>query len=184
MFSEEWLAEKLAGGEHKIISELSHRKQLPEAEEKKPAGKRDHKYNAKRKEVNGITFASTGEAERYKNLVFYASLGLITHGEKWLQVPYVVQGAAVDSVGQEIKEVKYVADFVYSINGETVAEDFKGALTKEFIKKYKLFRQRYPNQFLWVNRDKEAIFNPNLKGFYEQQFKQWSASTRGRKRPS
>ena len=187
MFSEQWLAGKLAetddrgGKPYRIISELPHSKpgQL-EATRKPTTSKREHKYNAKRKELDGIMFASSGEAERYRQLQYQASLGIIQHDENWLQVPFVVRGAAVDDEGQEIKEVHYVADFVYSIDGETVVEDFKGHITKEFKAKYKMFRQRYPNVFLWVNRDKQAVFKKDLKEVYDAQYRQWTSSSKRR----
>lgn len=174
-FSEQWLSEKLAETDekgvrqHRIISEVGAGMAV---KKERKQGKRVHKYNAKRKEVDGISFASSGEADRYSELKYMASLGIIEHEKEWLQVPFVVQGAAIDDEGQAIKEVKYVADFVYSVNGEVVVEDFKGAITKEFRWKYKKFRQRYPNLFLWVNRDKKAVFMSSMKGFYDEQFKQ------------
>ena len=64
-FSEQWLAEKLAETDEKgvkqhiILSECSAG--VPKMSGT-GRGKRDHKYNAKRKELDGISFASTGEA--------------------------------------------------------------------------------------------------------------------------
>ena len=190
MFSEQWLAGKLAetdeGGKkpYRIISELPHSQPGQLEETRKPTGKREHKYNAKRKELDGITFASSGEAERYRQLQYQASLGIIQHDKNWLQVPFVVRGAAVDDEGQAIKEVRYVADFVYSIDGETVVEDFKGHITKEFKAKYKMFRQRYPGLFLWVNRDKQAVFRKDLKEVYDAQYREWASPKRPRNRTS
>lgn len=177
-FSEQWLAEKLAETDEKgvkqhiILSECSAG--VPKMSGT-GRGKRDHKYNAKRKGLDGISFASTGEALRYRELQRQAAMGIIQHEKNWLQVPFVVQGKAVDDTGQEIREVKYVADFVYSVDGETVIEDFKGHITKEFHSKYTKFRKRYPGLFLWVNRDKMAVFNPQQKAFYDEQYGKWRA---------
>ena len=41
------------------------------------------------------------------------------------------------------RPVKYIADFVYTQDGETVVEDAKGMRTKEYVIKRKLMLMRY-----------------------------------------
>lgn len=41
------------------------------------------------------------------------------------------------------RPVKYIADFVYTQDGETIVEDAKGMRTKEYIIKRKLMLMRY-----------------------------------------
>jgi ABC-type sulfate transport system substrate-binding protein len=38
----------------------------------------------------------------------------------------------------------YIADYVYTENGQTIVEDAKGLATKDYIIKRKLFKQKYP----------------------------------------
>ena len=180
MFTEEWLSDLLSKGEHSVISSVSLKLQLPEEIQQQlkqkhstqahASSKRNGKYNATRKEVDGISFHSAGEATRYSNLKYQASLGIITHADKWLQVSFVVQSEAIDTFGVKIKPVTYIADFVYTVGGVTVAEDYKGFITNEFHAKRRKFIERYPNIYLWVNTDKQAVFRPELISFYDQQY--------------
>lgn len=126
--------------------------------------KRNGKYNAVKKEVDNILFHSTGEAERYSELKYQASLGIITHEKEWLQVPYTLRQAFTDENGYRQRAVTYIADFVYVCAGIVVVEDFKGFRTKEFDKKLSLFNKKYKglNLFLWVNSDKNSIFTPSI----------------------
>jgi hypothetical protein len=126
--------------------------------------KRNGKYNAVKKEVDGIVFASTGEANRYCELKYQASLGIITHEKDWLQVPYTLRQAFEDENGYKQRAITYIADFVYVCSGIVVVEDFKGFRTKEFDKKLSMFNNKYKgsNLFLWVNSDKKAVFTPSI----------------------
>lgn len=48
-----------------------------------------------------------------------------------LQEPFeLIAGKRID--GKKVQGVTYVADFVYTENGETVVEDVKGALTEGY----------------------------------------------------
>ena len=88
-----------------------------------------HKYNAKRKTVDGHTFASTAEALRYHELRMSELAGLITNLQ--LQVPY-----EIDINGVHV--CTYIADFVYQKDGHLVVEDVKGVLTPVYRLKKKL----------------------------------------------
>lgn len=108
------------------------------------------KYNNKKVTIDGITFDSVHEANRYKELKLLERAGKI-HGLE-LQVKFVLIPAQYKVVerygekGQRLKdgrkciekECSYIADFVYYQHGVKVVEDAKGVRTKEYIIKRKL----------------------------------------------
>lgn len=95
-----------------------------------------NKYHARKTVIDGITFDSIAESNRYCQLRLLEQAGTITG----LQVhkPFVVWDH-----GKE--KIKYIADFTYQENGKTVCEDTKGVVTQVFRIKSKLFRARYPD---------------------------------------
>ena len=99
------------------------------------------KYHNRRVTVDGKTFDSKKEAQRYRELSLLQRAGIIRDLE--LQKQYELIPA--QRIGAKIVEraVKYKADFVYKENGETVVEDTKGVKTKDYIIKRKLM--------LWVH---------------------------------
>lgn len=94
------------------------------------------KYNAKKTTIDGITFASKKEAMRYKELDLLQRAGEIQ--DLMLQVPYTL---IPRQAGE--RACTYIADFVYTENGEQVVEDVKGMKTQVYILKRKLM--------LWVH---------------------------------
>jgi hypothetical protein len=80
-------------------------------------------------EIDGIRFASKKEGRRYLQLKQLERAKEISHLR--LQVPYVLE---IDGV----RICKYVADFVYKENGETIVEDVKGRRTREYLLKRRL----------------------------------------------
>lgn len=110
------------------------------------------KYRAKKTILDGITFDSKKEADRYAELKFLLKSGEIT--DLQMQVEYELipaqYGPDVTTPRGKTKRgplleraVKYKADFVYVENGVTVVEDVKGFRTKEYIIKRKLLLWRY-----------------------------------------
>jgi len=95
------------------------------------APKKQNKFKAKVTWVDGIRFASQGEATRYSQLKIRERAGEITDLE--LQVEY-----SLDVNGLHI--ATYMADFVYIENGQKVVEDFKGVRTRLYILKAKLMK--------------------------------------------
>ena len=98
--------------------------------------KKSSKFGAKKTIVDGITFDSKWESERYGQLRAMERGGIVTDLE--LQVKY-------DIVINDIKICKYIADFVYkeeSPDGEIkeIVEDAKGFETPEFKLKKKLMK--------------------------------------------
>lgn len=81
--------------------------------------------------VDGITFDSRREANRYAELRLELLAGDITDLE--LQKPY-----SLDVNGIHICD--YVADFVYQRNGKQTVEDAKGKATVEYKIKRALMR--------------------------------------------
>ncbi len=114
-------------------SRCAHLNQHLFAGEKK---KKRSKFNANKKEVDGILFHSEREAKRYGELKLMRKAGLI--GLLELQVPFELNEGGEFSY-------KYIADFCYRImaTGEKVVEDCKGYETKTFKKKEKLMKKIY-----------------------------------------
>ena len=108
---------------------------------------RTGKYGARR---TG-SYASRKESRRAAELALWQKAGIISNLRE--QVPYELIPAQYGECGTDFKgkpvkvclerAVKYIADFVYEMNGQTVVEDTKGFRTKDYIIKRKLM--------LWVH---------------------------------
>ena len=99
------------------------------------------KYRNKKWELDGQTFDSQHEARRYQELRYLLRAGIISNLQR--QVPYeLIPSQKRDGKVVE-RPVKYIADFVYTENGEEVVEDAKGVRTKEYIIKRKLMLWQY-----------------------------------------
>ena len=110
------------------------------------------KYHSKKTAIDGITFDSRKEAERYSELKLLERCGAISNLE--LQKVYELIPAQYELYerygknGNRLKDGKkciekscvYKADFVYIDNetGQQVVEDVKGFRTKEYKIKKKL----------------------------------------------
>lgn len=108
------------------------------------------KYGNKKIQIDGITFDSKKEAQRYSELKLMQRAGLISDLE--MQKEFVLIPAQFETVRTKDKKtkkvcieraVKYKADFSYEQNGEIIVEDTKGFKTKDYIIKRKLM--------LWVH---------------------------------
>lgn len=118
------------------------------------------KYRAKKIEVDGQSFDSKKEAERYLYLKTQQRQGFIR--DLQMQVPFVLIPAqyeySIKYTGKKRKEktvrktiekkVSYIADFVYTdANGEIVVEDVKGyrrgTAYSLFVIKRKLMLERH-----------------------------------------
>ena len=98
------------------------------------------KYHAKKTVVDGITFDSKREADRYLVLKSMEEDGDIEDLRR--QVRYeLIPGFDVD--GRHYRPAYYVADFVYREAGKEVIEDVKGMRTDVYRLKSKLFARRY-----------------------------------------
>ena len=99
------------------------------------------KYGARKTTVDGITFDSHKEAERYIELRLLQRAGKITKLK--LQPEYeLLPGFTVDGIRH--RKTVYRADFEYvDERGKTVVEDVKGMKTDVYRLKKKLFAWKY-----------------------------------------
>lgn len=113
------------------------------------------KYNAQKTEVNGITFDSRLEADRFEQLQWLLKAGEIS--DLWLQVELQVNHGRIDpETGEKIRSTNYVADFMYVDKGQhkIIIEDTKGMETPDFRLKWNLAKSQYPEyEFRKVTRD-------------------------------
>lgn len=106
------------------------------------AEKRTNKFGAKKTEVNGITFDSGAEAERYQTLkLLEAAREIKALG---IQPSFALMGANGRAVAA------YRADFIYFEGGRRIVEDVKSiaTLTPASKLKLKLFKAQYPDHEL------------------------------------
>lgn len=104
---------------------------------------RKSKYGAQKTTVNGITFDSKKESERYASLLLLERAGVISNLK--LQPRFLLQEGFVYQ-GHKERKIEYVADFQYEKNGEVIVEDVKGMKTDVYKLKRKLFLFRYGNE--------------------------------------
>lgn len=102
---------------------------------------RKNKYHNKKTLVDGITFDSKMEARYYSYLNLLKANGIVEDFE--MQKEFVLLDSFKKN-GKTIRAIKYKADFVvYYKDGRIEVIDIKGAITKEFAIKRKLFEKRY-----------------------------------------
>lgn len=120
-----------------------------------------NKYHSRKAVVDGITFDSGREAERYSQLKLLEKANKITG--LTLQVKFELLPAQYEETDEVFtkgpkkgqpkrgkcieKAVYYIADFLYCENGRIIVEDAKGCRTKDYIIKRKLFRWRYGEEY-------------------------------------
>ena len=98
-----------------------------------------NKYRNEKITLDGMTFDSKHEATRWCELKLLERTGAISNLVR--QMPITLLPAQRNDKGKVIERpVKYIADFMYEENGQTVIEDAKGVKTKEYIIKRKLMR--------------------------------------------
>lgn len=93
-----------------------------------------NKYGNVKVEVDGVKYDSKKEAKRSAELETQQKLGIISNLER--QVKFVLQ-PSFKFAGHTIREIAYVADFVYMENGNKVVEDVKSRATMTPIYKLK-----------------------------------------------
>lgn len=101
------------------------------------------KYNAKKTTVDGITFDSKREAERYQELKLMEETDFISF--LVLQPKFLIQEGYRDSAGKWVRPIEYVADFQYydDLEDRQVVEDVKGVKTAVYRLKKKLVEKKY-----------------------------------------
>ena len=96
-----------------------------------------NKYHAKKLTVDGMTFDSRKEYQRWVELLLLEKAGVIEGLQRQVTFQLI---PSQKGEGRTERPVKYVADFTYQENGKTVVEDTKGMKTKDYIIKRKLMR--------------------------------------------
>ncbi len=101
-----------------------------------------NKYRAKPTVIDGIRFASKGEARRYVELRTLEKAGVISHLE--LQPAYKLYCGLEPVKYDSGRQAKYIADFRYmDIERGLVVEDFKGMDTAVSKLKRAMVRAHY-----------------------------------------
>lgn len=95
-----------------------------------------NKYGNRRTVTDGIAFDSKREAARYTELRLLERGGIIYGLE--LQKRYELIPKSKHG-----KALWYIADFVYTENGQTVVEDVKGLRTAVYRLKKRIMAERY-----------------------------------------
>lgn len=112
-------------------------------------GKRTNKFGNKKVVLNGITFDSEGEAERWPVLLEQQRLGLISNLERQKTIPAVINGKVV---------FRYKCDFRYMRGGKRVVEDYKSEFTRrlpDYRIKVKVLRALYNLEIVEVIKEKK-----------------------------
>lgn len=99
------------------------------------------KYKARRTTVDGVTFDSKGEANRYAELRLLEAAGKIT--DLQLQPRFGLQPKFETDNGEKVRAISYVADFQYFEDGRLVVEDFKGMETPAFKLKLRMLLYKF-----------------------------------------
>ena len=101
------------------------------------------KYGNKKTEIDGITFDSKKEANRYADLKICERCGIIKNLQR--QVKYtLIRGQRWRSDGKKHRDTIYIADFVYEdMDGNIIVEDVKGFRTDAYRIKRELMKMLY-----------------------------------------
>lgn len=105
----------------------------------------NNKYRNKKMVLNGRVYDSKKEMLRAIQLKQMEKVGMISDLQE--QVRFTLQESFVNNCGKKIREIAYIADFVYNENGKQIVEDCKGIRTDVFKIKHKMFEKRYPEKF-------------------------------------
>jgi hypothetical protein len=95
-----------------------------------------NKYRNTPTTVDGITFASKREADRYVQLRLFEKCGIISNLE--LQKRFVIVPKS-----EHGKALFYICDFCYTKDGKTVVEDAKGVRTAIYRLKKRLVQEMH-----------------------------------------
>lgn len=98
------------------------------------------KYHNKKTTIDGILFDSKREGNFYTKLKLMRNAGVIWNLE--LQKKYVLQKAFTFN-NKKIREISYIADFVYEDKDGLHIVDTKGYRTEVYKLKKKLFIKKY-----------------------------------------
>jgi len=122
------------------------------------------KYNNRKITVNGAVFDSKAEYERYRDLLLLEKAGKIQQLER--QKKFEIIPATKGE-----RAAVYTVDFAYKIGERLIAEEVKGAVTKDYVLRRKLFKWRYPEWEFVEIRDGAVNKNSKLKGEKDNGYK-------------
>lgn len=95
-----------------------------------------NKYHSRKVTIDGITFDSKKESTRYSELRLLERVGAIQNLQRQVKFELIpiqrIDGKVVE------RPCAYMADFVYTQDGQTVVEDTKGFRTADYVIKRKL----------------------------------------------
>jgi len=127
-FTEAWLADYQARQQKPTLDDIGENHGLTP---------RPSKYRNQKTAVDGITFDSKKEANRYCELKVMEKGGLIS--KLALQQSFEL-APSVTIAGRKRPSLKYMADFCYYLNGLFVVEDVKGMKTDVYKLKRHLMK--------------------------------------------
>jgi hypothetical protein len=110
---------------------------------------RKNKYNVSdksRRTMDGTVFDSMAEMNRYAELKTLERAGVIK--DLVLQPRFIL----IEKTPRTRQHV-YTADFMYIIEAETIVEDVKGVVTKDYVLRRDMFLRRYPGITFRENRN-------------------------------
>lgn len=114
-----------------LLSELEGKKKGKRKARSGTSKEENSKFNNTKTTVDGITFDSKKEADRYCELKLLLRAGIIENLR--LQVPYVLsEGVKLHGESRKKPDLRYVADFVYfdKEKNKEIVEDVKSEATK------------------------------------------------------
>ena len=135
-----------------------NREPPPEFADAPALKKRLDKYGRKKKEVDGIMFDSTSEANAYMVLKIWLKAGAIS--DLRLQPVFTLQEKFKDHRGKTVRSHRYTADFQFfdNVTRRTRYIDVKGIITPAFKRSMLELKDRYPGVEIEIwdrNRVKE-----------------------------
>jgi len=111
-----------------------------------------NKYGNKKVVVDNIKFDSRAEATYYEQLKWLLQAKQIKSFK--CQPKFLLQ-EAFKKDGVTVRKIEYIADFeIHNLDGSIEIVDVKGAETKEFLLKKKLFLKKYDYPLKIVTLDK------------------------------
>lgn len=120
------------------LSEEEFRQLTGQKPEPKPS-----KYRNVRTVVDGISFDSRAEANRYCELKNLMKAGIVN---LFIRQPRFLLQEGYEKDGEWFGKLEYVADFLVCYHdGRAEIEDVKGKKTRTYIDKRKLFERKYPH---------------------------------------
>ena len=102
-----------------------------------------NKYNVEK--VNG--FDSKKEKNRFDELRLLEKTWTIQNLQ--IQVPFILQ-ESFELNWKKIRDIRYLADFVYLKNWQKIVEDTKWMRTQVFILKKKMFLKNYWKEYVFI----------------------------------